>query len=151
MKKSKKQIFIFNQFFYPAFKAGGPIKSLKLIKEQLNKKFDTVIFTSSYDIDETKIFKLKKKKSINNFNIFFYLILFLFKNFFLKKVKAPLYFNSFFNYKYTIFPLIFFKLFTKKNKIIVAPRGELFNSEIKKKFIKKKIYMLLFTLFLKKK
>jgi hypothetical protein len=151
MKKLKKHIFIFNQFFYPAYKAGGPLKSLKLIKEQLDKKLEIIVFTSSYDIDKKKIFNFKKKKNINNFDNFFYLILFLFNNFFFKKTHTTLYFNSFFNFKYTIIPLIFFKLFTKKNMIIIAPRGELFNTEIKKKFFKKIFYIFYFKLFLKKK
>jgi len=56
MKKLKKHIYIFNQFFYPAYKAGGPVKSLKLIKEQLDNKFEIIVFTSSYDIDKRKIF-----------------------------------------------------------------------------------------------
>ena len=48
------------------------------------------------------------------------------------------YFNSFFNLKFTILPIIFLKIFAFKYNIILAPRGELFKSEIKKKFLKKK-------------
>ena len=150
MKKLKKHIYIFNQFFYPAYKAGGPVKSLKLIKEQLDNKFEIIVFTSSYDIDKKKIFNLKKKQNINNFDNYVHLILFLFNNFLFKKSHTTLYFNSFFNFKYTILPIIFFKLFTKKNMIVIAPRGELFNTEIKKKFFKKIFYILYFKLFLKK-
>ena len=152
MKKSKKQIFIFNQYYYPAFKAGGPIKSIKLIKDKLDKKFLISIFTSSFDIDNKKVFRLKKKvKGINHFDNFFSLIFFLFKNYFFKKLDNTIYFNSFFNFKYTIFPLVFFKFFTCKNNIILAPRGELFDSELKKKFLKKIIYLLFFKIFLKDK
>ena len=85
MKKSKKQIIIFNQYYYPAFKAGGPIKSIKLIKDKLDKKFLISIFTSSFDIDNKKVFRSKKKvKGINHFDNLFSLIFFLFKNYFLK-------------------------------------------------------------------
>ena len=115
MKKSKKQIFIFNQYYYPAFKAGGPIKSIKLIKDKLDEKFLISIFTSSFDIDNKKVFRSKKKvKGINQFDNFFSFIFFLFKNYFIKKLDNTLYFNSFFNFKYTIFPLVFFKFFTFK-------------------------------------
>ena len=152
MKKSKKQIFIFNQYYYPAFKAGGPIKSIKLIKDKLDKKFLISIFTSSFDIDNKKVFRSKKKvKGINHFDNLFSLIFFLFKNYFFKKLDNTLYFNSFFNFKYKIFLLVFFKFFTYKNNIILAPRGELFDSELKKKFLKKIIYLLFFKIFLKDK
>ena len=56
MKKTKKQILIFNQYFYPATKAGGPVKSLKLLRDLLKFKFDISIFTSSFDIDGKKVF-----------------------------------------------------------------------------------------------
>ena len=62
MKKSKKQIFIFNQYYYPAFKAGGPIKSIKLIKDELEEKFKISIFTSPFDIDKKSVFNFKKNK-----------------------------------------------------------------------------------------
>lgn len=151
MKKLKKQIIIFNQYFYPAYKAGGPIKSLKLLKEQIDKKLFVTIFTSSFDIDKKKVNHQKKFRDIKNFDTFFSLIVFLFKNFFLKRTDCIVYFNSFFNLKYTILPLIFFKFFTKNTYIVLAPRGELFISEISKKIIKKKIYLIFFKLFLKQK
>ena len=151
MKKSKKQIFIFNEYYHPAFKAGGPIKSLKILNERLNKEYSVKIFTSSYDLDKTKTLNPSDKKNhVTRFGSSFHLINFMFINFKFRELNANLYFNSFFNLNYTILPLIFFKLFVKKIKIILAPRGELFESEIKKKKIKKIIYILFFKLFLKK-
>ena len=91
-----------------------------------------------------------KKNHVTRFGSSFHLINFMFINFKFRELNANLYFNSFFNLNYTILPLIFFKLFVKKIKIILAPRGELFESEIKKKKIKKIIYILFFKLFLKK-
>jgi glycosyltransferase involved in cell wall biosynthesis len=46
--------------------------------------------------------------------------------------------------------LIFFKFFTSDKSIILAPRGELFDTELTKKFLRKKIYLLFFNFFLKK-
>lgn len=152
MKKSKKQIFIFNEYYYPAYKAGGPIKSLKLLNERLRKKYSVKIFTSSYDLDKIKtISPSDKKYHIKRFSTLFDLMSFILINFKFKELNTNLYFNSFFNLRYTILPLIFFKFFVKKIKIILAPRGELFESEIKKKKIKKILYILFFKLFLKKK
>jgi hypothetical protein len=151
MKKPKKQIFIFNEYYDPAFKAGGPIKSLKLLNEKLSKKYSVKIFTSSYDIDMTKTTSPNdKKNNIKRFKNSFDLMNFMIGNFIFKKLYTNLYFNSFFNLRYTILPLIFFNFFVKKTKIIIAPRGELFESEIKKKKIKKILYILFFKIFLKK-
>jgi hypothetical protein len=151
MKKLKKQIFIFNEYYEPAFKAGGPIKSLKLLNERLIKRYAVKIFTSSYDIDKTKITSPNdKKNNVKRFRSSLELMNFMIGNFIFKKLNTNLYFNSFFNLRYTILPLIFFKFFVKKTKIILAPRGELFESEIKKKKIKKILYILFFKIFLKK-
>ena len=152
MKKSKKQIIIFNQYFFPAIKAGGPIKSLKLLTDLLKHKFNITVLTSSFDIDKKKISKRESKNiGIENLDNYLEILKFLFKNFFFIKTNAVFYFNSFFNLKFTILPIIFLKIFAFKYNIILAPRGELFKSEIKKKFLKKKIYICFFKLFLKKK
>ena len=57
MKKSKKQIIIFNQYFFPAIKAGGPIKSLKLLTDLLKHKFNITVLTSSFQQVRKKIYK----------------------------------------------------------------------------------------------
>ena len=97
MKKSKKQIFIFNEYYDPAFKAGGPIKSLKLLNERLSKRYSVKIFTSSYDIDKTKTTSSKdKKNNIKRFRSSLELMNFMIGNFIFKKLNTNLYFNSFF-------------------------------------------------------
>lgn len=142
----KIQLVIFSDYFYPALKAGGPVKSLYLLKKKLNNNFDIKVVTSAYDIDGTEV--QKEKKNFIIIKNFFSLI----KNLFIlfSKINSQLlYFNSFFSFKFTIIPIIFAKIFFKK-KIIISPRGELFSSEIEKKGLKKKLYLIFFNFFLKK-
>jgi glycosyltransferase involved in cell wall biosynthesis len=142
----KIQIVIFSNYFYPALKAGGPVKSLYLLKKKLDSNFDIKIFTSAYDIDGKEVQQQKKNFIIvKNFFSLIKGLLILFSD----RHSQILYFNSFFSFKFTIIPLILAKIFLKK-KIIISPRGELFNSEVEKKKIKKNLYLFFFKSFLKK-
>jgi glycosyltransferase involved in cell wall biosynthesis len=139
-------IVIFCDYFYPALKAGGPVKSLYLLTKELQNNFDVKIITSAYDVGGEIV-----QKNKNNFIIiknFFHLIFNLF-TFFLRNNPQVIYFNSFFSFKFTIIPLFFVKFFFK-GRIIISPRGELFSSEISKKKLKKNLYLLIFKLFFKK-
>ena len=149
MQDIKKQLVIFNQFFYPAFKAGGPVKSLNLLYKSLKNKFNIFVFTSQKDIDNKKIF-FKNKKLISS-NNFFFVIINSFRLLVNLNTKAIINFNSFFSFNFTILPLIIIKIFfSKKFFLIISPRGELFSETLQYKFIKKKIYIKIFKIFLSK-
>ena len=149
MQDIKKQLVIFNQFFYPAFKAGGPVKSLNLLYKSLKNKFNIFIFTSQKDIDNRKIF-FKNKKLISS-NNFFFVIINSFRLLVNLNTKAIINFNSFFSFNFTILPLIIIKIFfSKKFFLIISPRGELFSETLQYKFIKKNIYIKIFKIFLSK-
>lgn len=143
-----KKILIFARYFKPAFKAGGPIKSIENILNLYGDKYDILLVTGNKDIDNI-IFKnvifnriLKKK----NFKI-----LYLgqrktgYSNF--KKIintfnPDTIYLNSFFDYEFSIKIAILNRIFFKK-KIIISPRGELFKRALKIKKIKKKVFLFL--------
>ena len=149
MQDIKKQLVIFNQFFYPAFKAGGPVKSLNLLYKSLKNKFNIFVFTSQKDIDNKKIF-FKNKKLISS-NNFFFVIINSFRLLVNLNTKAIINFNSFFSFNFTILPLIIIKIFfSKKFFLIISPRGELFSETLQYKFIKKIIYIKIFKIFLSK-
>ena len=46
---------VFIDWFYPAFKAGGPIKSIFNLTQTLDGTFNIFIVTSDKDIDGTKL------------------------------------------------------------------------------------------------
>ena len=149
MSKIKKQLIIFNQYFHPAIKAGGPVKSLNLLYKKLKDKIIIKVFTSNRDIDGSKI-KLKNKDFIvcKSYYDLIKKCLILLIN--LKK-GTIINFNSFFSFNFTIIPLFLIKLFfLNKFSIVISARGELFEDTIKSKFLKKKLYIYFFKLFLSK-
>lgn len=53
----KPRILIFIDWYLPAYKAGGPIRSVVNLVELLNDKFDFYIFTSDKDLGDKEAFE----------------------------------------------------------------------------------------------
>ena len=130
-----KKVLIFTKYFKPAFKAGGPIKSIDNILKIYGNKYDITLVTGDSDIDnivykniildETinkKNYKIKylSKRNTNYYNLF-------------KIIYSidpdTLYLNSFFDYNFSIKIAILNKFYFKK-KMIISPRGELYKKAL---------------------
>ena len=51
----KPRLLIFYDYFSPAFKAGGPIRSLVNLTALLQDEFDIYVFTAAVDLDGTPL------------------------------------------------------------------------------------------------
>lgn len=144
---TKLKILIFIDWFYPAFKAGGPIKSVFNIVNSLSDKFDFYIVTSAYDLNENQILKgVSTNQWLDKGN---YQIIYLEKP---KQNKAyyksliqfiqpdKIYLNSLFSSNFTLKPLLVTKSF-KKIKVIIAVRGMLGKNALAIKALKKRIFL----------
>jgi glycosyltransferase involved in cell wall biosynthesis len=140
-----KKILVFNDFFLPGFKAGGPIHSINNITIALHKHYEFYIVCKNYDVIKKDVYKIQtgvfhttkhykinylNDRELNTINI--------------KKIineVAPniIYINSFFSFKSSI--QIAHILVDKKIKIIVAPRGEFSKGALNIKRLKKSIYI----------
>ncbi|MBB1507799.1 glycosyltransferase [Pseudoalteromonas sp. SG41-1] len=155
-----KNILIVTDYFYPAFKAGGPVKSLK----NLINKFETLggykfeVVTSNRDIDGT-ILSTDKEKLPFNLNLtninYFSRVFDLFYYFLSSKEKKKfdiVYLNSFFSFKFSILFIFFSKLNLFETKqLLVAPRGELTRGAMSLKKVRKRFYCYFFRCFKIKK
>jgi len=147
----KKNILICIESFEPAFKFGGPIKSVKNIISHFSNDFNFYVFTSNKDSGE--ILNLKNNEidtwiDREKFKIYYSST----NTFSKKKFKSifsickfdTIYINSLFSIGYTISCLLYFK--NKKNKILLSPRGMLAPGALTIKPLKKKIYLYIFKL-----
>lgn len=140
-----KKILIFIDWYIPAYKAGGPIISVKNIIDHLSPQFDFYIITSNLDIDNKKVIddsELNKWISRKNYEI-------IYLNNNSQNITSYnkiidylqpeiIYLNSFFSYKFSILPILVSK---KINKIILAPRGMLGEGALKIKRFKKVCFL----------
>ena len=56
----KKNILIITQYFYPAYKAGGPTKSIYNLVNVIKDKYNIFIICSCKDLGSSKNLKVKK-------------------------------------------------------------------------------------------
>lgn len=152
---SNEKVLMLTEFYVPGFKGGGPIKSVNNIVKGLSDDFDFEILTSDRDVGDElpysgirfeswddKIYYVNKRKIG---------LLFLYK---VIKDRKPtvFYINSFFNFRFSILPILLFRLgLIKLDRVVIAPRGEFSKGALQLKFFKKKLYIILFNVFLNQK
>jgi glycosyltransferase involved in cell wall biosynthesis len=145
----KKKILCFADYYLPGYKAGGPIQSIANLVENLSDEFEFDIICNDHDLLDRQSYanvKIDQWNAVSKARVFYASR----KNLNFKSIKKILnetkydllYFNSFFSFKFTIFPLFIYKIFLfSKKPCIIAPRGEFSLGALKLKYIKKKIYL----------
>ena len=144
----KTKILVFVDWYYPAYKAGGPIRSIVNLIDHLHEEFDFYIVTSDRDLgDERSMNQISVNQWVvhNNAKVIYltpgsqrkriYRTLF-------NEVKPQIvYFNSLFSWKFMLLP---FKVLKKENvKVVIAPRGMLGKESLNIKKTKKQLFFML--------
>jgi glycosyltransferase involved in cell wall biosynthesis len=138
------KILIFSDWFTPAFKAGGPIRSVVNFIERFKDEYEIYVLTTDRDLGDTLTFEqIEPNKWIRQDGFeAMYLSPDKLQYRFVKNIIRELnpdniYLNSMFS-RFTIFSLIS-SLYT--NKIVLAPRGMLSSSALSVKPIRKYLYL----------
>jgi len=151
----KKKILIFSDWFYPGYKAGGPIKSVTNLSLALQKKYDVYVFTSDTDINEnipysSVISNTWSKPYINsNVQVYYCSKTNLNTNCIYKIIceVAPdsVYLNHMWSFWFVIQPLFVCYLRFRQIKIVLCPRGALFEGSMHylNKYFKKRVLLLI--------
>ena len=149
-----KHILISYDYFFPGFKAGGPIQSLVNLVLLLQKDYKVSVFTGAYDLNENNPYqriklnewnavllpgtstsidvwyadtqKLRYKDVVNTLNF----------------IKPDIiYINSMYSLQFLIYPLFAIKKLNLKTRIVICPRGMLQNGALQVKALKKKLFL----------
>lgn len=145
---NKQQIIVFADFFYPAFLAGGQVKSVMNLIFNFSDKYDFYVVTRNHDLGSKNEFDLPTNQWLKyeNYSVYYAnenflsYILLIFS--LIRKDLSLFYFNSFFSFKFTFIPIAILLLALRFNKkILLAPRGELFANAISYKRVKKTMYL----------
>lgn len=145
----KKKVLVLVKCYVPGFKSGGPIQSVKNLVENLSGKFDFYLVTSDRDSGDTKPYQgveTEKWTQVGNANVYYTnrdnLNITKLKKILQSVQYEVLYLNSFFSHKFSILPLVLFKMNKLPNKsAVVAPRGEFSEGALSLKSLKKRIYI----------
>jgi len=150
----KKKILICIDWFAPGYKAGGPIRSCENIALLLKDDYLIYVLTTDTDHGETKPYE-----TITTNEWIHYLHHSTIQVYYAQKVSLSLrqlkhviksvqadyiYLNSLFSPLFVLYPLWLKWLGTIKGKVIACPRGNLYESALSIKKIKKKPFLALF-------
>lgn len=144
---SRKKLLIFIDWYYPAFKAGGPIKSVFNIASAFKDELEIAIVTSAYDLDGKELLTgIEFNQWVNQDGI---KVIYLTKQEqrsekakqLIREINPDIiYFNSLFSRFFTLIPLRLAKRL-KISKIILAPRGMLGKAALEIKPLKKRLFI----------
>ncbi|MEX0597100.1 MAG: glycosyltransferase [Candidatus Paceibacterota bacterium] len=152
----KKTILIFNNYYLPGYKAGGPIRSISNLVEWLGDKFNFKIITTDRDSFEEESYdgiKVNDWNRVGNADVYYLKKEDLSFGHLYKVLKETeydaVYLNSFFNLWFSIIPLFILKYLIRfaPQKILLVPRGELSDGALDQKTFKKKLFLKVIRLF----
>lgn len=145
---TKKKILIFIDWFIPAYKAGGPISSVRNLCNALQDEYDIYVVTSNTDLGETQPLKgvvSNEWQTIENIHVLYLPYSNQTKERYIEIYKSlkpdAVHLNSLFSKFFTLYPLAILK--KARTKIIVSPRGMLGPESLKIKPLKKKLFFIM--------
>lgn len=151
---SRKRILIFADWFEPAYKAGGPIRSCVNFVQNLESDYDIFVFTGSRDLNENHTLHGIDTDTWLNYGRNSKVYYASGSQLGLKNIAAVIdtlkpdfiYLNSVFSKHFTIYPLLIKRFRRPPSIVVLAPRGMLKPSALQFKAGKKKLFLQLFKL-----
>lgn len=153
MELNKPKVLIITDWYFPGYKAGGPIQSIHRLANQLKDDLDLMIITRDRDLQsEVKYSGIKLDAWFAQNG---YQVLYCSKeqelDFIRKELERnsfdKIYLNSFFSLRYSLYPLFLAYRMGVLKKIVLAPRGMLGEGALKIKALRKRALISVFKLF----
>ena len=97
------KVLIFTDYFFPGFRGGGPIQSIKNLCDALDKDLELTVFTRAHDLKKSHAqydgIKIDQMNNLNDYRVFYASRLTFISIFKTIKQDNPdvLYLNSFFS------------------------------------------------------
>lgn len=142
-------ILTFVSCYLPGYKAGGPVRTISNMVEQLGDELDFLIVTKDRDAQDTEPYPnvaIDSWNTVGKAKVFYAsprkLSIMNVSRLINETQHDVLYLNSFFCYPFTIRPLLARRLgLIQKRYTLIAPRGELSQASLEIKRWKKASYM----------
>ncbi len=149
-----KRILLFTDWYSPGYKAGGPIQACRNLVDLLKDQYVFYVFCSDRDLGDTGPYRniktnqwlevephvkiwYARPKSNWQADI---------RRLFAEVKPTHVYFNSMYSVSFTLLPLRLLLRQKYSGKIILAPRGMLHPGAMRRKTLKKNIFIVLFKL-----
>ena len=143
-----RRLLVFTGFYLPSFKAGGPVKTLENMVDQLDA-FNFELVTRDRDLGDSKAFPNVEVNAwlvVDNSSVMYLAPEVLSLKHISHVINTTefdvLYLNSFFDFNFTIKPLLGRRFsLVKPCPVVLAPRGEFSSGALALKSFKKKLFI----------
>ncbi len=147
--QGKLRVLVFIDWYLPAFRAGGPVRSLSSLVSHMKGEFEFFIITSDRDLGDTKPYSgIKRDEWIelsDSVRVFYCSE----KSLGYGKLGSiassvehdVVYLNSFFSRYFSVYPLLYRKFGRLKKPVVLAPRGMLGKGALALKSVKKRLFI----------
>jgi glycosyltransferase involved in cell wall biosynthesis len=143
MSQELPKVISFIDWYAPAYKAGGPVRSMINMVQLMHDKINFLICCSNSEIDGLGLSKNPEKLYVGYFGEkILYRNRPLFKK--IKELTTPqtcFHINGIYSWNYSILPLLFVRFRFRKNRLVISPRGMLNPGALKIKTVKKLIFI----------
>jgi glycosyltransferase involved in cell wall biosynthesis len=151
MNSDKSVVLLFTDWYYPGFKAGGPIQSCVNLVRAMASEYRFYVITSDRDLDSETAYNQvplnQWSSGIFGEQVFYASPGFInqkwLKQLFEQYPGSRIYLNSMFSLPFTLLPLLVSGRF-RNSRLILAPRGMLHPGALGLKSGKKKIFLRIF-------
>ncbi len=149
----KRKLLILIDWFYPGYKAGGPIQSCINLCKALNTQYDIYVLTTDTDHGDAEPYiGIRDSTWLYNNQLGVNVFYLKKKTFSLKQLAAQIrfvnadviYLNHLFSPRFVVYPLWLLYRHIIKAKVVVCPRGALYNSALSLKQYKKRPLLYLY-------
>ena len=153
--RQKPVVLLFVNFYLPGCKGGGPIRAIENLVSYLSNQFDFYIVTSDRDAGDQQPYpgvSINSWQRVSGAFVYYCSIeqctVSNISNIMRDTPHDILYLSSFFNPLFVFKPLIARFIVRASNKpMVLAPKGELSLAALKTKFLKKRLYMYLLSIW----
>jgi glycosyltransferase involved in cell wall biosynthesis len=155
----KQKIIIFNDYFYPGYRGGGPIQSLTNLAVALERSYEMYVVTSIYDLQSNEPYTQYEPNTFNKvllpgshqeIQVYYAstagLTIESLQTIFDDIKPAVIYLNGMFSYRFFLSPIRVSKKLVNPPRIVICPRGMLQKGALAVKPLKKKFYLTFLTL-----
>jgi len=146
--EKKKRILVFSGYYLPGFKGGGPIRSISNMVDNLANFYDFSILTSDKDLGAESPYPSIAKdqwNAVGKADVYYLKTGFKAVKDLIRILKNEHFdivsINSFFSFKFSIFPFLICRILNKNCQIVIAPRGEFSNGALGIKSLKKRLFI----------
>lgn len=147
---NKPRLLIFCDWFFPAYKAGGPITSVANMVEHLHTVCEIYVFTSAYDLGSARHSIVEDHRQNcwldyeGKAKVYYadsgHMHLFTIKKILTEINPDKIHLNSLFSKVFTLYPLLAISK-SKRKKIVLAPRGMMGTYSLREKALKKRFFL----------